>query len=226
MIPFDGRASIGAPQLLSRNDLISVIVRLQFDGWRVALSGDPGLVASKDEPYMNGRLFRGMVAVRNRLRLTNIYLVETPGIRVHSTPARPEAEPDIILLIAEFGANEPHAVIECKRLDPFENPRNLRGEYVRSGMDRFIEGVYGVGHNLDFMVAFVLRGYGASAISDVNDYLDNVGRTSDRLRKSSWLGAAGFVGESDHRRKSDGSRFRLLHSCMVFPRRRRSRTGR
>jgi hypothetical protein len=107
MIPFQDAASLGAPKLLSRQDLIAVILRLEFEGWQVALAMDVGLTTTVSEPYMNGRLFQGMVSVRNTLGLTNIYLVETPGVRSRPKPARPEGAPDLILLFAEFGSNEP-----------------------------------------------------------------------------------------------------------------------
>jgi hypothetical protein len=129
MIPFGGASSLGAPRLLSRQDLILIILRLEFDGWRTALRADSNLTNDATEPYMNGRLFVGMVSIRNALNLTNIYLVETPGVRTNPGPAHPEGEPDLILLFAEFGANEPHAVIECKRLDPLDETRGLRREY-------------------------------------------------------------------------------------------------
>jgi hypothetical protein len=159
MIPFEEAQSLGVSRLFSREDLITVILRLQFDGWAIALR-DEALHPGEDEPFMNGRFFQGMVEARSALGLTNLFLVETPGVRVSASARRPETAPDIIALFAEFGANEPHAIIECKRLDPPENPKNLRGEYVRSGIDRFISGVYGATHDLDFMAAYVLRGTG------------------------------------------------------------------
>src|SRR5690348_4141520 len=137
MIPFDRAASLGTPHLLTRNDLIEIIHRLQFEGWEFAIRNDINLKNAASETYMNGRLFQGMVQVRNSLGLSNIFLVQTPGIQTSADRAIPDREPDIILLIAEFGANEPHAIIECKRLDPLEPSRALRGEYVREGIDRF-----------------------------------------------------------------------------------------
>ena len=129
MIPFKGRKSLGPPRLLSRTDLIRVILRLQFEGWKSALQTDPTLKPDQNEPYMNGRLFQGMVQVRTAMGLTNIFIMEKPGVRPTPGPALPEAEPDVIVLITEFGANEPHAIIECKRVDPLENPKRLRGKY-------------------------------------------------------------------------------------------------
>ena len=134
---------------------------------------------------MNGRLYQGMSSVRNYLGLSNIFIVEKPGVRTDGEAAHPEGEPDVIMLFAELGANEPHAIIECKRLDPFEKPKQLRGEYVRSGMNRFIAGRYGRGHDIDFMIAYVIRGDESSAMRDVNVYLQSVGRHESCLRTTS-----------------------------------------
>lgn len=216
MIPFEGRDSLGPPHLLSRKDLIHVILRLQFEGWRRALLHDAALTSDRDETYMNGRLYQGMVSVRASLGLTNIFIVETPGVRPEADRPRPEGEPDVIMLFAEFGANEPHAIIECKRLDPLENPRRLRGEYVRSGIDRFIDGLYGRGHDLDFMIAYVLRGDGPAAMQDVNAYLQNVGRCEVCLHATDAFDNFGFIARSDHVRTVDGRQFRLLHSFVGF----------
>jgi hypothetical protein len=216
MIPFHHPASLGAPQLLSRTDLVQIIHRLQFEGWDFALRNDVNLNNAASEPYMNGRLFQGMVNVRNTLGLTNIFLVQTPGIQTSADQALPDREPDIILLIAEFGANEPHAVIECKRLDPLEPSRALRGDYVREGIDRFINSAYGPDHDLDFMVGYLLRANGNAAVADINAYLTNVDRPSCFLTRSATFVASGYVAESNHSRSQDSSRFRLLHSFVTF----------
>jgi hypothetical protein len=216
VIPFEGRESLGPPRLLSRKDLIAVILRLQLEGWQRALEHDPALSPHCDETYMNGRLYQGMVSVRASLGLTNVFIVETPGVRHQPDPPLPEGEPDVIMLFAEFGANEPHAIIECKRLDPLENPRRLRREYVRSGIDRFIAGLYGSGHDIDFMVAYVLRGDGPAAMDDVNAHLQNVRRCGDLLHATDEFRSAAFIARSDHLRTFDARRFRLLHSFVGF----------
>jgi hypothetical protein len=216
MIPFRDATSLGAPKLLSRQDLIAIILRLEFEGWRLALESDVHLTNEKSEPYMNGRLYQGMVRVRDTLGLTNIYIIETPGVRQHPARALPQGAPDVIFLFAEFGANEPHAIIECKRIDPHETPKQLRGEYVRSGIDRFIDSAYGAGHDMDFMAGYLLSGTGDEALIDVNAYLSNVDRTKCHLHSVDAFPDAGFIAQSDHVRKSDGSSISLLHNFLSF----------
>ena len=215
-IPFRARESLGRPRLLSHPDLIRVILRLQFDGWNHALRHDPSLTAGRDEPYMNGRLFQGMQYMRNQLGLSTIYILEAPGVRSSATLAKPDGEPDIVVLFAAFSESEPHALIECKRLDPHENPRRLRREYVHSGIDRFIDGRYGSGHEVDFMVAYVLRGDEPAAMRDVNSHLQNVSRPTDSLQPIRGFQNLGFIAQSEHTRKVDGLQFRLLHRFVRF----------
>ena len=216
MIPFDVTDSLGVPRLLSRTDLIRVVLRLQFEGWDRALRQDPELTANQDEPYMNGRLFQGMMYVRNCLGLTNIYILETPSIRSDTTRPLPDGEPDMGILFSAFGTNDPHALIECKRLDPREASRQLRGDYVRKGIDRFVKGRYGNAHEIDFMVAYVLRGDEHAAMEDVNSYLRNVRRVGDSLRSNGKFQSIGFVAQSDHIRMADDVGFKLLHSFVGF----------
>lgn len=217
-IPFRTRESLGRPRLLSHPDLIRVILRLQLEGWNHALQQDPALTADRDEPYMNGRLFQGMQHMRNHLGLSTIYILEAPGVRSDATLAKPDGEPDIVILFAAFSESEPHALIECKRLDPYENPRQLRREYVRSGIDRFIDGRYGSGHEVDFMVAYILRGDEPAAMRDVNSHLQNVSRPMDFLQPSREFQNCGFIAQSEHARAADGLQFRLLHRFVRFQR--------
>ena len=215
-IPFGEHDSLGPPNLLSRQDLIRVIIRLQFEGWSIALRSDPSLNGNQSERYMNGRLFNGMTDVRNSLKLDNIYIVETPGVRSNADRSTPDGEPDIAIWFSSFGANDPHALIECKRIDPSQMSRSLRRQYVVSGIDRFISGRYGSGHEVDFMVAYVLSNTERGSMQDINRYLRNVGRVGESLQSNSNFNDLGFVAQSRHIRDVDGGLFRLLHSFLPF----------
>jgi hypothetical protein len=217
MIPQEGDDSLGAPGLLVRKDLISLILRLQAEGWKRALAKYPELDSSKDEPYMNGRLFQGMLDEIKGLNLRNIYVFEEAGVRSDDDLAEPDGKPDGIVVLMELGTIEPHAIIECKRVNPLEISRDLRGRYVRFGIDRFINELYGAGHVIDFMVAYVLDGDDFSALTDVNDYLSNVGRESCHLRQTGEFAMERLIGESTHTRVKSRQPFRLFHQFLVFP---------
>ena len=216
MIPFNEDNSLGPARLLNRKELVQIILRLQFEGWKFGLREFPGLTADRCEPFMNKCLYLGMKSVRDSLSLSNIFIVEKPTVRAETDTEAPEGEPDVTVFFSEFRANEPHAVIECKRLDPLETPKQLRGEYVRSGINRFVSGPYGRGHDLDFMIGYVLRGDELTAMKDVNLYLQNVGCQRSLLRETSEFGSPGFVAQSDHVRAANGDTFRLLHSYVCF----------
>jgi hypothetical protein len=121
MIPYGGSSSIGiAPKLLGFPTLVQAILALVDRGWALALCNDPALTPAQDERYMNGSLARGMNAARPALGIENIWVVETPGERSYSDLVVPDRAPDVVLVIAQFAEQSPHAIIECKRLDPDE----------------------------------------------------------------------------------------------------------
>ncbi len=220
LIPFGRSSKVGVPgDLISYPRLISAIIKVTFGGWAEALARDPPPTPAHDEPGMNGALAQGMRASAQALGLTNIAVVETPGERSDPTLEVPDVEPDVILLVAQFAHRLwVRAIVECKRLDPLEaSRRNLRREYVREGMDRFISERYGRGCQLCFMVGYVLRQDGAAAMADVNAHLQAVGRATDCLAAAPRFRNVGFVGESTHVRPSNGLNLKLLHSFLVFP---------
>jgi hypothetical protein len=136
-------------------------MELVHQGWALAIAGDPALTPAQDERYMNGSLARGMNAARRILGIENIWVVETPGERSHPDLTVPDRAPDVVLVIAQFAEQSPHAIIECKRLDPAESPKQLRSAYVREGIDRFVGRQYGRALGVSFMAGYVLRGDGA-----------------------------------------------------------------
>jgi hypothetical protein len=194
------------------------ILELVHQGWIAALANDPTLTASQNERYMNGSLARGMNAARPVLGIDNIWVIETPGERSHPALAIPDRAPDVVLVIAQFAEQAPHAIIECKRLDPDESPKQLRSEYVREGINRFVGQQYGRALDIGFMAGYVLRGSEASALNDLNDCLDGIGRSSERLMQdASYDATAGFIACSTHVRGTDPIPLVLLHSFLAFP---------
>jgi hypothetical protein len=219
MIPYRGSSSVGtAPALLRFPTLIRAILELVHHGWIAALANDSALTASQNERYMNGSLARGMNAARPILGIENIWVIETPGERSHPGLTIPDRAPDVVLVIAQFAEQAPHAIIECKRLDPGENPKQLRSEYVREGIDRFVGQQYGRALDIGFMAAYVLRGGEAAGLIDINECLDGIGRPSERLvQDASYDVAAGFIACSTHVRGTDPIPLVLLHSFLPFP---------
>lgn len=220
LIPFGRSSKVGVPtDLISHPRLTASIVRIIFGGWAEALTHDPSPTPVYAEEGMNGALAQGMRASVQALKLTNIEVFETPGERSDPTLNVPNVEPDVILVVAQFAHRLLiRAIIECKRLDPQQSPRrDLRRDYVRKGMDRFIGERYGRGRQLCFMVGYVLRQDGKAAMADINVHLQTVGRTADCLAVAQRFDQVGFVGESAHERLGDGPRLTLLHTFLVFP---------
>ena len=216
MIPFDTQINLGSPNLLSRIDLIRVVLRLQSDGWNRAKEMFADLSPSKNEVYLNGCLFRGMDASRRALKLYNLQLLEKPAVRSDSGLITPDKEPDFGVFFIGFSASYPHALIEGKRLDPSDRSRKLRGEYIRNGVDRFVDGSYGRDHELDFMVAYVIYGDSSAAMVDINTYLAKVRRTDESMFRDMRFIRSGFVARSEHTQATPVSQFVLLHSFLEF----------
>ena len=216
MIPLDIQNSLGSPSLLTRTDLTLVVLQLQFEGWQIAKEKFSEISPTSGEVFLNGCLFQGMKDARTAHKLFNLFIVEKPAVRSDPNMATPNKEPDLGLYFVDFGANYPHALIECKRLDPLETPPKLRGAYIRSGVDRFVDGSYGQGHDLDFMVAYVLRSDSPAAMTDINVYLAKVGRQDASLHPENGFAQTGFVAKSDHLRAINGADFALLHSFLEF----------
>jgi hypothetical protein len=123
-----------------------------------------------------------------------------------------------VLVVAQFAEQAPHAIIECKRLDPHESPKQLRSEYVREGINRFVGQQYGRALEIGFMAGYVLRCSEVAALNDLNECLDGIGRSSERLAQDASYGAAaGFIACSTHVRGTDLIPLVLLHSFLSFP---------
>ncbi|MCY4129272.1 MAG: hypothetical protein OXG15_08540 [Gammaproteobacteria bacterium] len=214
MIPFDCQVRIGSPNLLSREDLTLVVLHLQSAGWNRANEVFAELSPMKNEEYLNGCLFQGMVDARNTFRLYNLFVVEKPSVRSVHARATSDKVPDLGVYFVGFSDNYPHALIECKRLDLSDVTRAPRREYVRNGMDRFVDGSYGREHELDFMVAYVIDGDITAAMTDINFYLANVGRVEESLHLETRFSGTGSVARSEHVRSATDSRCILLHSFL------------
>jgi hypothetical protein len=218
LIPFSESASLGTARILVPDDLVAIILRLQHHGWQEALSDHPLPTTDHGEPFLNGRLYLGMEKVRIAWGLSNLYLHVEPGVGLTTHSPHPKGLPDISITITGLLNTSPHAIIECKRVDSLEKPKRLRSEYVVSGINRFIEGVYFTGGNVNFMFAYVVSGGSTEAMADINSYLLAAGHECCALEVSTEFELESLVAESRHSRDHTGMPFRILHSFGVVPR--------
>lgn len=74
---------------------------------------------------------------------------------------------DITLqFLHQFGDEDAYVAVECKRVQA--NDAALNGLYVTKGLDRFSTGQYAMGHELGFMLGYVL----ALPVNRITDQID------------------------------------------------------
>ena len=79
---------------------------------------------------------------------------------------------DIVMqFLHQFGDENAYVGVECKRVTPGDS--TLNGRYVSEGVDRFVTGKYGAGHEWGFMLGYLL----ALPVQDVVDFVNS------RIRK-------------------------------------------
>ena len=93
---------------------------------------------------------------------------------------------DITLqFLHQFGDEDAYVAVECKRVHASDS--SLNASYVTNGVDRFVTGKYGAGHDWGFMLGYVL----ALPASTVVEAVDA------RIRKA-YGDAAGLAEETAH----------------------------
>ncbi|RYE38599.1 MAG: hypothetical protein EOP21_11935 [Hyphomicrobiales bacterium] len=141
------------------------------------------------------------------------------GMESRSTPAtiKPDGRTDIPIYVIEvflrFGEHDPHAIIECKRLDGSDT--YLCREYVVEGIDRFRTGKYAENHAAGFMAGYLLRGDAADAAGGVNAYFSRVRRTAEQLTVSDIVDDPSFW-RSAHRRIDPRPPIELHHALLAI----------
>ena len=195
MIPFDEPVAIGAPTLTLGPEIVRTALTLQARGWEIALASGGFSVASP-ERVLAGHLKTGMAAALRELGISAI-VAEAVGTRSLGEPPDPDGEADLALwFYASFDHNDPHLIIECKRID--ESDSYLIREYVNEGIDRFLKGHYRPGENGCFMTGFVLGGTAEQVVERINRYLHRKGRLGCELSLDPSLQDLGSIFNSDH----------------------------
>lgn len=195
MIPYDEPIVVGAPQFSLGPQIVRTAMSLQIRGWEIALAS--GEVSSDSpERVLAGRLKTGMAQALKELGV-QAYVQEAVGTRSAKAPPDADGEADLALwFYASFDDNDPHLIIECKRVD--EGDAHLIREYVNEGIDRFVKGHYRPGENGCFMTGFVIGGDAEGIAKRINAYLVKKGRPACVLKTDDGLSDLGLVFTSDH----------------------------
>ncbi|GLI37551.1 hypothetical protein GHYDROH2_10520 [Geobacter hydrogenophilus] len=155
----------------------------------------------------------GMRAALKSRGLKNIVVL--PGTESRSKPSLriPDGRTDIPIFVTdvfiEMEEHDPHAIIECKRLDG--NDSDLVREYVVSGINRFCSGQYSSNHRYGFMVGYLLAGTTKSvAVAAVNKFIAKHKSVAEELAMHQ---SQPDVWKSKHLREENDTIF-LFHSFL------------
>ncbi len=217
-LPLDDSATSGRQFIDLERDIATTILQTIEDGWGLALRS---LDVNTDtgEVELTERLRDGMRrALKPGSPLRDKKMVVLPGTESRSHPdvLVPDGRPDIPIFSIEifdrFGEHDPHAIIECKRIDG--NNTYLCREYVVEGIDRFRKGKYSGNHSTGFMIGYLISGDAKAAVTGINNNLNRTSRSKENL-KPSGLVAESWVWTSCHPR--DGaSPIKLYHTFLAF----------
>jgi len=217
-IPYEATGAIGRQYIALGPEIVAAILLTLQNGWTVA-NIDAGVLAA-GEVEITERLRDGMRAALNSgsLPWAKSFIVAL-GMESRSTPAAttPDGRTDIPVYVVEvflrYGEHDPHAIIECKRLDGADT--HLCREYVVEGVDRFRTGKYGENHAAGFMAGYLLRGDAADATGGVNAYFSRVRRTAEQLTASDILDHPNFW-RSAHQRADPRPPIDLHHAFLAI----------
>ena len=181
-------AAVGSRFINLGPDIVARILATLIEGWEQAQLS-PDVHTGANEVPMTERLRDGM---RSSLWAAGLKtMVVLPGTESRSIPtlAIPDGRTDIPILIIEVfvraAEHDPHAIIECKRIDGGD--ARLCREYVVNGIDRFRAGRYAATHAAGFMAGYVLSGTAVAAVARINTYLIRRRRKTERLTSSHLL---------------------------------------
>ncbi len=217
-LPLDDSATSGRQFIDLGRDIATTILRTIKSGWELALLS-PDVNTDTGEIKLTERLRDGMRQVANEGKLPwHETMFVLSGIESRSRPdvLMPDGRIDIPILFFElrlcFGEHDPHAIIECKRIDG--NDTYLCREYVVEGIDRFRKGKYSGNHSNGFMIGYLIAGDEQIAVTGINNNLNHRSRSTENL-KPSHLVVESWVWSSLHPREGT-SPIELHHSFLAF----------
>jgi hypothetical protein len=111
---------------------------------------------------------KGIRRVKKALGFTNLQIRGEHELEDMST-----ADPTILgriditmQFLHQFGDEDAYVAVECKRVSAGDTA--LNGSYVAQGVNRFVTGQYGAGHEWGFMLGYVLK----LPVEDVVSFID------------------------------------------------------
>jgi hypothetical protein len=205
-------------------DVAAAVLQTLQAGWEDACQA-PDIQPSAEEVPLTERLRDSMRGVLNAGKLPwGKALAILPGTESRSTleQPRPDGVTDLPILVIEIflrlGEHDPHAIVECKRIDGSDS--GLCRRYVLEGIDRFKSGRYASNHAMGFMAGYVIAGDEEQAADGINSFLVRRSREGEQLKESELIDEKCFR-QSQHQRSTSRSPIDLHHALLLVKRRAR-----
>ena len=215
-IPHESQGVVGREYIALADEVVAAILMTVREGW--ALAAIDGETASEGEVVITERLRDGMrQALKSGTLAWGKSFIVALGMESRSTPdvMTPDGRTDIPLYVVEIflrhAEHDPHAIIECKRLDGGDT--YLCREYIVEGVDRFRSGKYAENQASGFMAGYLLGGDAQSAVSGVNAYLGRVKRVDEQIVLSQVVEDPAFW-QSQHLRTVERPAIAIHHALL------------
>jgi hypothetical protein len=206
----------GREYIALADEVVAAILVTVREGWDLAAIDRK--TALDGEVAMTERLRDGMrQALRSGTLAWGKSFIVALGMESRSSPdvTTPDGRTDIPLYVVEvflrYAEHDPHAIIECKRLDGSDT--HLCREYVVEGVDRFRSGKYAENHASGFMAGYLLSGDAQSAATGVNAYLGRVKRADEQIVLSAVVDHPAFW-RSEHARTVERPDIAIHHVLL------------
>ena len=158
----------GQPTFSLSSDQIATVIDLVCRSAKEA-QGDitPGMLEVPTTMIVRKAIRR----VKKSLSLTNLEVRGEHELEnMATTDASILGRIDITLkFLHQFGVEDAYVAVECKRVGAGLSTLNAR--YVSNGVDRFVTGQYGAGHEWGFMLGYVLALPVDTIVQTIDDHL-------------------------------------------------------
>jgi hypothetical protein len=217
-IPYESSGAVGRDFIKLGPEIIAAILLTLQSGW--IESGVTVAHSVVGEVEITERLRDGMRAAlkTGQLPWSKSFLI-APGTESRSSLdiITPDGRTDIPVYLIEvflrYGEHDPHAIVECKRIDGAD--AHLCRQYVVEGVDRFRSGKYAENHAAGFMAGYLLRGDAFQAAGGINAYLSRAARAAEHLFASDIVHEPAFW-RSGHARSISRPAIDLHHVLLEF----------
>lgn len=156
----------GSPAFALSDDQVATVLDLICRG---AHAARPYLHAGMHEVPITSVVRKAIRREKQTLGLTNLQIHGEHELDDMATndPSILGRIDVVMQFLHQFGVESAYVGVECKRVKPGDS--TLNGRYVSKGVERFVTGKYGAGHEWGFMLGYVL----ALPVQDVVDFIDS-----------------------------------------------------